>query len=480
MKKYIIIASLFALASCDDLLEEHPKAISSANFYSTKEEVQGGLNAIYVPFGSNSAMGGLYPAQQEAYADYGFGRGSYTLVSQFQGLDDANIVRTDNMWVQFYRSIRNANILLSRVPLSTHLDEHEVKVALAEAKFMRALVYSILVKNWGSVPLRTETNMDIVDIPKASLEEIWSLIESDLQYAIQELPLQPRRLGTPSKGSAKTALIDCLMYTGNYEEARRLADEVINSNQYKLVEISNADDFMKLYGPEASGSSEEIFYIKYTREGNSGWQFPMFPHHPAAGYLNGSGYFALHSDSENKVIKSWDNADFRKEFNWYSWDIGIGPTTILNRKYRDVSAPNGGSIGVDYPLYRYAEVLLWFAEADFRTNSQVTTAALDALNQVRRRAYGFPSGAASAVDFKMADFQSPDQFLDTVIRERGYETCYEGKRWLDLKRLGIAAETIKEVYNYDIAERHYLWPIALSEMNYNKALNPTADQNPGY
>ena len=62
----------------------------------------------------------------------------------------------------------------------------------------------------------------------------------------------------------------------------------------------------------------------------------------------------------------------------------IGSTTILNRKYRDATAPNANSIGVDYPLYRYAEVLLWFAEADYRGGFQVTTAALEALSKVRK------------------------------------------------------------------------------------------------
>jgi hypothetical protein len=66
-----------------------------------------------------------------------------------------------------------------------------------------------------------------------------------------------------------------------------------------------------------------------------------------------------------------------------------------------------------------------------------------------------------------------------VVEERGYETMYEGKRWLDLKRLGIAEQRIKEVKNIVVAEKHMYWPIPNSELLYNKALD-ASDQNPGY
>jgi len=255
---------------------------------------------------------------------------------------------------------------------------------------------------------------------------------------------------------------------------------IIKSGPYKLIDIAEAEDFQNVFGADLNGTSEEVFYIKYSKLGNSGWQFPMFPHNPAAGYLGGLGYFALISDSENKAIKNWSENDLRKEYNWYSWDIGIGSTTILNRKYRDRQATGGGTISVDYPLYRYAEVLLWYAELDCRVNNSPTAEGLEALNMVHRRGYGHKHNQPSAVDFKLSDFKSAQEYIEVVAYERSYETCYEGKRWLDMKRLGVAKDIIKKTYNIDIAERHMLWPIPLSEMNYNKALDPEKDQNPGY
>jgi hypothetical protein len=132
----------------------------------------------------------------------------------------------------------------------------------------------------------------------------------------------------------------------------------------------------------------------------------------------------------------------------------------------------------DYPWYRYADLLLFHAEADARANGVPTTAALESLNQIHRRAYGYPSQTPSVVDFKLVDF-TPATFLNKVIEERGYETMYEGKRWLDLKRLGIAKERILQVKNIVVADKHMLWPIPNSEVLYNKAITST-DQNPGY
>lgn len=85
----------------------------------------------------------------------------------------------------------------------------------------------------------------------------------------------------------------------------------------------------------------------------------------------------------------------------------------------------------------------------------------------------------STVDFNLAAYNATT-FIDLIVKERGYEFQYEGKRWLELKRTGKAAATILAVKGKTIAQKMYLWPIPLSETNYNKALDPVKDQNPGY
>lgn len=109
-----------------------------------------------------------------------------------------------------------------------------------------------------------------------------------------------------------------------------------------------------------------------------------------------------------------------------------------------------------------------------------TTEAMEAVNQIRRRAYGYDPLVSSEVDYKLADYASADKFRDLVIKERGYEFQLEGKRWLELKRTGKAKQVIKAEKGYDIDEISFLWPFPVDEINYNTALDPAQDQNPGY
>ena len=107
-----------------------------------------------------------------------------------------------------------------------------------------------------------------------------------------------------------------------------------------------------------------------------------------------------------------------------------------------------------------------------------TAEAVEALNKVHRRAYGYDPNAPSPADVNIADYDE-ESFVDLVIQERGYEFIFEGKRWFDLKRTGKADEILLANRGIAIAPVHYLWPIPVNEMNFNDALN-ASDQNPGY
>ena len=180
------------------------------------------------------------------------------------------------------------------------------------------------------------------------------------------------------------------------------------------------------------------------------------------------------------VIKNWDKNDLRYTYGWYAWNIGLGANSILNKKYSDPLAINANGAGNDFPLYRYADVLLLYAEADCRASGSPAADAMEKLNMIHRRAYGKnPVSPDASVDFKLSDYNK-DTFVDLVLKERGYETQFEAKRWLDLKRTGKVKEIIKAATGKDVADKHLLWPIPVSELNYNSAIDPVKDQNPGY
>jgi len=472
------LSCVLFLISCEDILQEEPKSISAEYFYNTSGEVETAVNAIYQPIRGYNGFGFLYPAQLTAYeGEYYHGRGSYSSLSDFQGLNSTNITRVGNIWVQFYSGIRNANLVIKNAPEGTNISETDIAKYVAEAKFMRAFIYFQIVRNWNKAVLRTELNMTELDVPISSADDVYALIVSDLEYAEQNLPDEPSISGHPSKWSAKTVLADVYLNRENYAEAMNKAGEVIQSKKYSLVEVSTYEDFDKIFGADVVNSTEEIFYLKYSRE--SGWAQTQCYHHPKDPYYNGFGLFILYMpDSEtNDFYNNQDNADLRKKL-WYPWEFGLGLNTMLSRKFVDTERLTYG--GNDYPFYRYADLLFIYSEAVSKANGSPTVDAMEKLNMVHRRAYGYNSLIPSVVDFKLADYSDIQSFMNVLLEEKGYETVDEVKRWLDLKRLGLAKEKIKAATGIDIAEKHMWWPIPVSEMNFNKAIDPVADQNPGY
>lgn len=98
---------------------------------------------------------------------------------------------------------------------------------------------------------------------------------------------------------------------------------------------------------------------------------------------------------------------------------------------------------------------------------------------VVRRGYGVPSTVPNAtVDIKSSGLTAAS-FRDLVLNERAYEFMSEAKRWFDLKRIGKVKEIIKTSRGIDVADKHLLWPLPVTEIDNNPDIAPT-DQNPGY
>jgi starch-binding outer membrane protein, SusD/RagB family len=482
MKKYIFIILLGVLSSCEDVLLEKPKAIAVETFYNTAGEVETAVNAVYEQLRATNGISGQLGAQMEAYTDYSYGRGSYQVLSDFQGLNSTNIPRTDDGWRLFYLGIRNANLVIQNAPKGTNISAADVTKYTAESKFLRAYNYFWLVRNWGGVPIRTEATLNEPNIPRSSVEDVYKQIIADLKEAEANLPDTQKQAGRASKWAAKAALAEVYFTRNEYALARDKANEIIQSKKFSLVPVTVAADFDNIFGPTVVTTPEEIFSLKMTRQNGQGMYLAMYAAHPGTKLHGAGGFYAHYSETEtNLVQKNWDAADLRKTFNWIKYDIGLGPNSILCKKFSDPLAPNQTAAGNDFPIYRYADVLLLFAEADNRAKNAPTAEALEAFNQVRRRAYGKPAGSASSNDIALAGLTF-DAFNDLALRERGYETQYEAKRWLDLKRLGIPKlkQIIKAATGKDVADKHLFWPIPVGELNFNTALDPGKDQNPGY
>lgn len=478
LRKLVLLSTILltiGLSSCDDILEEKPKSVTAENFYTTVEEIETAVNAIYSPLKNSSIV--EFIVRIDTHTDWGYGRGSRAILTNIQGFN--SIDEMGSYWENFYNMIRNSNIVIKNSEKNLEIERVIVDKFLAEAKFLRALAYYHLVRNYGALPLRTEENLGERDLEKSQINVIYDFILSDLHFAELHLDGTPRQAGRPTKYAAKALLADVYLTLEDFENSKTKAWEVIQSNQFSLVPISTFEDFQwDLFGPEIITSSEEIFYIKYSRQPGYGNYICWVLNHPSTNYFSYGGAYAHYGLSTNPFFANWNNSDIRKQL-WKQVDFGLGSNTLVCNKYIDPGAVSQSDGGNDLPLIRYPEVLLIYAEASCRISNGPTTEGLEALNQVHRRAYGFNPRIPSTVDFKIADYNK-DSFCDLVLQERAYEFIFEGKRWYDLKRTGKAEEVIKATKGVTIAEKAYLWPIPSSELNYNLALDYKIDQNPGY
>jgi hypothetical protein len=431
----------------------------------------------------------------EINTEYCYPKGVYQTYREYNGLVNAtHISRCQNDWNRLYRAILFCNTAIGKLPEANAMKEEQIKAYIGELRFLRAFNYFNLIRAWGGVPLRTEENITEWDIKKSTVQEIYDFIMADLKYAIENCPADARILGTPDKNAAKALLAEVYMYTSDYSQAKQLAGEVINSGKYSLVKVTKVRDFDKVFGYDLVTSTEEVFYIKTSRTDNKTWNYlgftahPQYEIEPGKRMLNGNGYYTHYSDLRNQVITSWDENDFRKGLNLGFYVFGAdayGAYTCLLTKYWDPNA-SGYAGNVSIPLIRYSDVLITYAEASARVAGSPTAESFEMLNKLRRRGYGFDSETVnSELDYKQADYSSMEQFVDLLLREEMYERMNEGKHWFLEVRLGKAQELVGRYYDVSgayttIQQRHYLWKIPDSEFNYNKALDQTVDQNPGY
>lgn len=475
-QQMIYIAGIMSLVSCSDILEENPKAVAVENFYNTAEEVEAAVNAIYSPLRSTRAE---QIVVLDAHTDWGYGRGSRAQYNDFAGLNATNTNTAGTRWNSFYLAIRNANLVIRNAPQGSDISQEDIAYYTAEAKFLRAMAYFDLVRNWAGVPLRTEETMEEIDLPRSSEDEVYQLIIDDLLFAEGNLPTTPMNQGKPTTYAAKAMLADVYMHRGEYQLASTKSKEVIDSQVFSLVPISSIEDIQqKIFGPDLLQCSEELFYLKFAREPGQGNFILWILNHPSTGYFSFGGAYAHYADANDRFYQEWEDADIRKSL-WDQVDFGLGATTIVSSKYIDPDAISQSGAGNDLPIYRYPEVLLIYAEAEARANGSANPAAIEALNQVHRRAYGFDPSQESEADLSF-EGENLQSFVDAVLQEKAYEFIFEGKRWYDLKRTGIAAERILEYRGKTIADAHYLWPIPQQEINFNGSIDPETDQNPGY
>jgi hypothetical protein len=462
---------LLLTTGCVKLEEKPMDFVSPANFYKTSSQIEAAFA---------SALNRLY-----AY----WGGYSYGLMN-FENDDqifDGQLVMSDSygndLWTRHYMSIADINpviMALNEDKLGTTASQELKDQLMAEAKFYRAFNYFTLVRLYGDLPLITEnTNLVTDEIPRTPIADVYALIESDLLFATQSLPVTwpSANRGRPARDAAKELLAKVyitmatapLNETSNYVKARDMAKQVMDAGNYYLL-----TDVDKVFAMENSYGPEMIWSFNSSADDPATDPQIWTPASMADGWgdfkcdkIWGESYPEQPRKHAYLLLEDWDGNPYTA-FGWPVATPGIKKftyETIENIKnYRSTQ---------NYVVLRYADVLLLFAEAENMVNNGPTQAACDAVNQIIDRANGY---VANPADPLVTTSMSKQAFDDAVIQQRNLELCFEYDRWYDLVRKRILKEKTIPQYQQNFSENDYLYPIPQADLRLNRLLK----QNPGY
>jgi hypothetical protein len=449
--KLLSIVSIVLLAftsSCEKLLEEIPPAkyqIATLN----KPLLDAFVIGAYEPL--SRSRGRLWEStltrDVEGCAEYcqlPVGGGTNYMNYNFEPQRGDNTAR----WTTFYEAIGKANLIIKTIETDQTLAENVKAPFKAEALFVRSLCYWWLTRMFGSVPMRLTPieNSNDTALALSDQKTIIDQLLKDLAFCETNLPLKvtESNTGRATQGAAKMMLAEIYLWNKDYSNARTKSKEVIDNKAkygYELVKTLET-----LYSASTPTNSEEIFAIKFSQQKALGSFLPTYAFEGRAlqAGLAARGISALMVRNA-PLIRDWDRKDLRRTWNLIDTisiaGVKIRANLIPNSsfmfgKYRDGAAPEETASGNDFYLYRFAEALLIFAECENQLNGP-SAAAYDAVNQVRRRGYGFDITRANTIsDFPIG--LSKEKFDDLIFQERGYEFIYECKRWWDMIRTGRA------------------------------------------
>lgn len=481
---FIIIFFTLAVVGCAKLDGVPEGTYTTGNFYKTEADAVSAVNAVYSGLTSSYLYNQFMEVIQSQGTDdceWGFGRN--TSNTDKTALDKFTFDAGTNLFFQFwstsYQVINRANAAAEGIGAMTAISKEKKERLQAEARFVRGLMYFNLVRLFGGVPLQLvpTTSLNNLAVKRATEEEVYSQIIADFQFGAEHLPpaYDAVNAGRATTGAALAMLVKTYLTRKEYTKAAEEARKVMALGRYSLW-----PSYQDVFLIANENKTESIFEVQFlSGSGNipssyAGFYRPSFDKRPGFG---GNG--------DNPVTKNHYDAyvagDLRRDVNVIKYSYTAdpkAPATIKNpyyvAKFKDPAALNVNDGGNNYYIVRYADVLLMFAEALY-LSTPGSTEALEAFNQVRRRAYGLPVNTPSARD--LAGGLSVAAFQDSVLKERRLEFAFEGQRRFDLLRTGKLKQAMNaQDPTITVRDSDTLFPIPSQERD----TNPLLEQNPGF
>lgn len=484
--KPLVVAFLMFSSCNDDVLEKvNPNQLSTDTFFRNRVQAEAAVNAIYAGLQANQLYNREYFFVQDLLSDDAAAGGAQLEAPRALVLNyefDASNPLINAVWSGLYRIVHRANFVLSRIE-----DVPDTEISLAdrqrlegEARFLRAWAYFDIVSLWGPAPLMIEPAEAIVGFPRASEEEIYSLVLNDLQLAEQYLPpvseyRGTENLGRASKGAAQALSARVHMFRGDYAAAETQLQKVIESGLYDLY-----PEYIENFREENENNIESIFEVQFTETAGNADAWNADGRGIAEITFRGQEYGpnAWRNVVPNPDLKAaFEESDPRYDYSFY--EVGEtynnGESVLGNsgwKKYQMIYKREQEELrsGINFRVIRYADVLLMMAEA--KNELEGPAAAIPYVNQVRARAsVALPPLSAPA---------TKDEMFQIIMRERRVELAGEQIRNRDLRRWHRNGKIdMANFLGSKFKPHHILLPIPTNEIDRNPELTNT-DQNPGY
>ena len=539
---FISIILAFGLMGCDSLLDKNPlDCLSTETFWKTESDAKLALTGVYQTdkLTGSTTVKTIYDLWNqdtylrffEASTDNGFDK-DYNVADINSGDLTASFARTAELWATSYQKIIKCNNFLENID-RVEMDIEEMKVMKAEVKSIRAYNYFWLSFLWGDVPLVTKvlTVDEANSVFRDSKETVVNFIVTELQEAIRDLPVtRPNEdYGRITKGGALGILGRVFSAEKRWEEAKDTYKQIMNLGVYEID-----PRFSDLFIEKGENSKEFLLVSKRTQDlyTNSiqlvcqgftwgGWHH-FSPYNELVEEFCCIDGLPIHESPLFDPEKPYENRDPRLLKTVFVDNVSVfkgilyiahpdsNPSIYMDqllrrpwsgyavRKFCDESYEgNLNSYGCDFPMIRYAEVLLSYLEANIESGSPITQHLLDeTINRVRGR---------EEIKMPSVTETNPDKLTTILRRERRVELAWEGLRLFDLFRWrtahiylrtrfhGMKVCSAKDAPTYTTVpvdengyylidetffreDVDYLWPIPQTERDVNKNLT----QNYGY
>ena len=488
--KVLLPLTVIALTAegCADLDVTNPNQRTTDGFWQNESDAVAAVNAVYGGLQATGVFGRWLLLIGDARTDVGTSRSPWTDLQNWTKtvLVTSNFGPNQEVWSQHYQGIFRANQVIANVP-GIGMDEARKKRLVAEAKFIRALLYYNLSLLYANVPVPTEPSR-AGDFPETKAQQdVFAQVLNDATEAAADLPLSyaGNDRGRATRGAALALVGQIQLQQRNWSEAAATFEQVLALNQYELV-----SDYAENFTVQGDNNAESVFEVQFggpsvLAAGTRGLNIAKLVGPPTIGFTDVQPtewlfqqYFAETGQADPRLDPTvfWNQPGgmdvygepFAQRYPDGFKETGIDKTYFWKKWGEYWLSFQDWDAAINYKVIRYADILLNLAEA--LNEAGRTAEAAGPLNQVRARVDLLPVSSSL----------SQAEMRERIEHEYLMEFGWENRRLPYLLRHDrFKKDTLlphdPDFFFFVDGKSEYL-PIPQSEID----LNPNARQNPGW